>query len=143
MDDMTQRGRGGRMSTAVNNTFITYDINASEYDIDPLTFMRVSSDEVHGVLRDGLRLHGSIRWYISLEVRFQRHTADGVAWIDSRFASNAFYLTMADDFNEQMTEAMNYILSLIDNMTEHGSGWEICFVKNLRVNMSSYKPLGG
>jgi len=56
----------------VNNTFVTRRVPANVTDIDPATYMQSIRREISDTLRNGLELHGAIRWVVSLTVLFER-----------------------------------------------------------------------
>ena len=56
----------------MNNTFITRRVSAHTGDIDPATYLRSIRAEILGTLQNGMKLHGSVRWVLSLTVVFER-----------------------------------------------------------------------
>jgi hypothetical protein len=139
---MRQRG-GGKLFTSVNNSFIVHEIPGNENNLDPLAFLQATSSDVQTILRDGLNVHSNVRWYLSLEITFERHSEDGVAWIESRFTSTPFILQREDEINEQIDRAVSIIVSRIEDFIEMGSGWQIKNIKALSSHIAAFNPIGG
>ena len=139
---MRQRG-GGRLHSSVNNSFIVQDIPADIILVDPHAFLISNAGEIGAILRAGQEIHSNIRWYISLEIRFERLSDDGVAWIDSNFCSIPVILRSMDGIDDQLDVAVSTITTRIEDFTEMGSGWTIREIKMLRTHIASFNAIGG
>ena len=65
------------------------------------------------ILREALGFHTAIRWYSSIEITFERHSEEGMAWIDAHFASLATILLRVDKIDLQIDEAVNVIMNRV------------------------------
>ena len=70
VSNFATRSRGFQRS--VNNTFITRRVAAYTNDIDPATYLRSIRAEILETLQNVMKLHGFVRWVLSLTVVFER-----------------------------------------------------------------------
>ena len=88
---------------------------------------------------------GPIRWYLSVQVKFTKPNSEGVEIsAEPYFTSKCSHiLTLEEDINSQVTEAINKISGDVDTFLKNGSGWVLDRVIKTYVNIGGYKPLKG
>ena len=88
---------------------------------------------------------GAIRWYLSVQVKFTKPNSGGVEISAEPYFTTkcSHILTLEEDINSQVTEAIHKISGDVDTFLKNGSGWVLDRVIKTYVNIGCYKALKG
>jgi hypothetical protein len=135
------QGGGGQKS--VNSTFLKCSIDSTNDVLDPLIFIQSVSTKIDAILREGLAVHSNLKWYLTVEVTFERITEDGPQTILSRFANPLAILLRPDEIDHQLDDAASTIMGRIEDFIQLGSGWSLHKINEAQVCFASFNPIGG
>ena len=139
-NEIRQKGHGP-VQLSVNNTFITQNIPSEPNQLDPMTYMHSITPNINQILSDALRMHGSIKFYITININMERFSGSDVTEDVGHFCSIHIVLLNDDDIIEQLEKAINLALERADAFLRYGSGWVFKGVKSVDVNSCAYKLL--
>src|SRR3989441_8055343 len=127
----------------VHNTFISRQTLAGVETVDPLIYFNSITADIREMLQDGIELHSSFRWLLSVSVVFER-TVEGISQ-ETRFDfySREQILLRADQIDEQIESAISRLLTQIQEMSERESNFVFKRVFSTTVRLARYNPIGG
>jgi hypothetical protein len=138
-------GGGGRGFTkfSVNNTFISQNIPTEPGQADPLSHLQSITENIHSILNDAIRMHGAIKFYLTLNMNMQRPVENTVNREVGHFCSIPILLMSEDEIIEQIEIAVNLVLERAEAFLRYGSGWTYLDVKSVEVHSCAYNIVGG
>ena len=128
---------------SVNHTFVTRRIVAPSDAIDASVYLRSISGDIGDTLREGLRLHASIRWTLRIVVVFERNVEGEAEEVPAEFSSDNQVLLRDDEIDAQIEGAIDKLNEKIGEFLEMGSGFVFVRLENTIIKYARYNPIGG
>src|ERR1043165_1410376 len=84
------------------------------------------------------------KWYIGLEVQFERGNPDGsTRMTTAHMRSTPAIMLNGNEIQQQIEGGINRIDALVDTFANVGSGWTINQIGNVTLHIADYDNIGG
>lgn len=88
------------------------------------------------------RRRQSIKWYLSVQVKLEKHSLEGIVdRAEPHFRSKNYTYMTSNDVNDH--EAYQKMYWSFEEFIKHGSNWKLKKVMKLKLHVLPYRPLGG
>ena len=134
------------MVCALKNTVARYTIYPSnkKEKRDLILFLESSKKQTKRYLKKHLKKIKSIKWYLTLNVRFVKASTLDDAIKQEAFFSNKCIITLnKSSINDQISNAHAYILRRFGEWIKESSGWTLDENIKIDVSIAKYNPLRG
>lgn len=111
-------------------------------DIDVQQFVRNNTPHIMHHLYDAIDAHHSVKWYATMDVAFNRTTADGdVQHTTGRFRTQP---TVSSYISDAMTDQLvNEFLLAVEAFNRRGSQWVVDHIIDFIVTLAPFRPAQG
>ena len=137
------RQRGGSVKFSVNSAFMTRKITPSPGQMDPLVYINSIKCEIGETLRDAMRMHTAIKFYITVNINMMRFVGVEIHREVGHFPSIPSIVMNEVDIEEQIQKAINLALDRAEAFLRFGSGWTFEDVQSVDVHTCAYNVVGG
>ena len=108
-----------------------------------MTYMISISQSIRSILIDAMRMHGAIKFYLTININMERLVQSAIYEDVGHFCSIPIVLLDEDEILEQLEKAINLALERADAFLRYGSGWVFKGVKSVDVNSCAYNVVEG
>lgn len=130
--------------SSVQNTFAEEGLHSAPNAVDAELVIRDLESSITDSLERSLTENGPLKWYVGLEVHFNRENPDGSTMTTvAYFQSIPTILLNPTQTLPHLEDAINRFSSLIDSFTSDGSGWTTNHIGNVKLHTATYDPVGG
>ena len=125
------------------NSFITIDIPSEGY-YDLTDFLKSTKNDVHGIIVEELGVHKALKFYLTVNVQLTRSDPDGFVATSTPFLCSLPSIVLeSSDIHEQIDEASDRIIELLENFQSEGSGFVFDCILKCQLNIAAIDIIGG
>ena len=129
---------------AINGNLKIYNFPAqNKTKFDPLQSLRSNYDKVKKTLKAVLLKRQSVKWYLTMQVRFIKEKKDQTETVESHFHGRCHVALKLEDLEQSLQDSNKKIMTSFLEYQRQGSNWTLDKVIGLTLNVAKYKPLRG
>ena len=110
---------------------------------DPMAFLKSKEEQIRVLLREELKKRLRIKFYITLQVRFNKIKGDQVQTTDPFFHGRCHVVLKKEDIEFSLRESMKKIFTSFLEYQREGSNWALDKVLGVNLHIVKYKPFKG
>ena len=110
---------------------------------DVVFFLMGKRKQVIKILKNGIREHDAIKWYLTLQVQFIKTKTDGEEVTSEPYFNKCNFSLHLGEIKKQVRRAYADLLTKFGNYIRDGSGWHLQRCIKLIVNLVKYRPTRG
>lgn len=125
--------------SALKKTFQLFEFKNALHGNDVLAYLNFHQEDINDVFVK--YLVKGVKWFLIIQVRFQKFGKDDEVMSDAHFRSKTQTLLLENDLEEQFNVACETISQAVKNYQKEGSGWTVDKICKLELGICRYDPL--
>ena len=110
---------------------------------DPMAFLKSKEEKIRSLLREALKNRLRIKFYLTLQVRFNKIKGDQVQTTAPFFHGKCHVVLKKEDIDFALRESLKKIFTSFLEYQREGSNWALDKVLGVNIHTVKYKPLKG